>query len=147
MPLFETEKKPMNETDKLRVGSEHASAALELEELKQEKRDNNSVYRVKIRELEEKIHTLAQQLDEGAFDVQFEVVEVPDDARLMMVIRLKDNDREINVRPMTEVEKAAAQKRKQGDLFDENGDTERPPPNGARGKRPRAARGAKAKKR
>lgn len=133
--LFETEKKSMSETDKLRIGAEHAKNALELEALKQEKRDNNSVFRVKIRELEEKIHTLAAQLDEGAFDVQFEVGEVPDDARLMMVIERVDTKQVIKTRPMTEIEKEAARKRKQGALFDDNGkpvsDTERPP---ARGK-------------
>ena len=126
--LFESEKKSMNETDKLRIGAEHARNALELEALKQEKRDNNSVFRVKIRELEEKIHTLAAQLDEGAFDVQFEVAEVPDDGRLLMVIERADNGQTIKTRPMTELEKEAARKRKQGALFDENGDTERPPP-------------------
>jgi len=133
MPLYQSEKKPMSEADKLRIAAEHATAQLDLESLQEEKRENNSMYRVKINQAKEKVHTLAVQLDEGAFDVQFEVLEEPDDARLMMVIRRKDNGREMGTRPMTEVEKASAQKRKQVDLFDKNDkhDTEpAPPPNG-----------------
>lgn len=128
--LYETEKKPMNEEDRLRLGSEQAALNLELDKLKEEKRDVSAVYRVKIRETEEKIRTLATQLDEGAFEVKFEVVEIPDDARHMIVIQRKDTGREINVRPMTEAEKEASRKRRQGELFDgdgeEGGDTERP---------------------
>jgi hypothetical protein len=128
--LYQTEKKPMTEGDRLRVSGEHAKSQLELETLKEEKRDVSSMYRVKIRELEEKIHTLAVQLDEGAFELKFEVIEEPDDARLMIDIKRRDTGERVNTRPMTEAEKEAAQKRKQRDLFpDGEGDTEPPPPN------------------
>ena len=141
-PLYETEKKPMNEDDRLRLGAEQAALNLELEKLKEEKKDVSSVYRVKIRETEDKIHTLATQLDEGAFDVKFEVVEIPDDARQMIAIQRKDTGREINVRPMTEAEKEASRKRRQGELFEsEESDTERPPARGLRGAKPKKKNG------
>jgi hypothetical protein len=112
----------MTEADRLQLGAEQAGLNLELDKLKEEKKDVNAVYRVKIRETEEKIHTLAAQLDEGAFEVKFEVVEVPDDARQMISIRRRDNDAQINVRPMTEAEKDASRKRRQGDLFEGEGE-------------------------
>jgi len=128
--LYETEKKTMTDADRARMNDEHVKAQLELENLKEEKRDVSSVYRVKIRELEEKIHTLATQLDEGTFEVKFEVIETPDDERQMIEITRKDTGERVNARPMTEVEKEASRKRRQGDLFSDeaNGDTEPPPP-------------------
>lgn len=128
--LFDTEKRPMSAEDRARMNDEHVKRQLELETLKEEKRDVSAVYRVKIRELEEKIHTLATQLDAGVFEVSFEVLEVPDDARQMIAIQRKDTGQEINVRPMTEAEKEAARKRRQVEMFAEGteGDTERPAP-------------------
>ncbi len=141
--LYQTEKVPMTELDRDRMNAEHVKCQLELETLKEEKRDVSSVYRVKIRELEEKIHTLASQLDEGSFDRRYEVTEEPDDARLMMVVKRKTTGETINVRSMTEVEKAAAHKRKQALLFPdgEPNDTEPPPP------KLRGFRGGKSKAR
>jgi hypothetical protein len=142
--LYQTEKVPMSAADRERMNADHVKCQLELETLKEEKRDVSSVYRVKIRELEEKIHTLAQQLDEGAFERKFEVIEEPDDARQLVDIKRKDTGERVDTRPMTELEKEAARKRKQQELFPdgEPGDTEPPPPNvrslrGARGKPPR----------
>jgi hypothetical protein len=131
--LYETEKKPLDEGDRLRLGAEQAALSLELGKVKEEKKDVSSVYRVKIRELEEKIHTIASSLDEGAFEVKFEVLEEPDDERQVIDVKRKDTGERINTRPMTEVEKEASRKRKQGELFpDEVSDTE-PPPGKVRG--------------
>ncbi len=139
--LYQTEKVPMTESDRDRMNGEHVKCQLELETLKGEKRDSSSMYRVKIRELEEKIHTLASQLDEGSFDRRYEVIEEPDDARLMVAIKRKDTGQLVATRTMTEVEKTAAAKRKQADLFPdgEPNDTEPPPP------RLRGFRGGKSK--
>ena len=120
--MFDVEKKPMTETDRLAIGAEHAKRQIELEALKEEKKDVTAVYRVKIRELEEKIHTLAAELDAGEFDVKFEVVEVPDDERMVMAIERKDTHELVKTRPMTEGEKEAARKRKQTELFPPAGD-------------------------
>ncbi len=141
--LFHTEKVPMTELDRDRMNGEHVKCQLELETLKEEKRDVSSVYRVKIRQLEEKIHTLASQLDGGEFERRFEVIEEPDDARLMIVIKRKTTGELVTTRTMTEVEKAAAHKRKQKELFPdgEPHDTEPPPP------RMRGIRGGKSKAR
>lgn len=127
--LYQTEKVPMSDDDRARMNELHVKTQLELETLKEEKRDVSSVYRVKIRELEEKIHTLATQLDEGEFDRRFEVVEEPDDERMMIDIKRKDTGERVTARQMTEVEKEAARKRKQTELFpdDETADTEPPP--------------------
>ncbi len=127
--LYQTEKVPMTESDRDRMNGEHVKCQLELETLKGEKRDSSSMYRVKIRELEEKIHTLCSQLDEGSFDRRYEVLEEPDDARMMIVVKRKDTGEFVTARTMTEVEKAAAHKRKQQALFPdgEEGDTEPPP--------------------
>lgn len=139
--LYQTEKVEMSEADRERMNDEHVKSQLELEACKEEKRDVNSMYRVKIRQIEEKIHTLATQLDEGKFDRRYEVIEEPDDARLMMVINRKDTGALVSTRPMTEVEKAAAQKRKQPELFDDESDTERPPPaRGIKLGKPKAAK-------
>jgi len=136
--LYDTEKKTMSVDDRARMNEEHVKRQLELETLKEEKRDVSAVYRVKIRELEEKIHTLATQLDEGIIEVRFEVLEVPDDSRMMIAVQRKDTLEEINVRPMTEAEKEASRKRRQVEMFEEGeeNDTERPPPgNGRRAKK------------
>lgn len=135
--LYQTEKVPMTESDRSRMNDEHVKAQLELETLKEEKKDVSSVYRVKIRELEEKIHTLATQLDDGTFDRRFEVTEEPDDERQMIDVKRADTGERVNTRTMTEVEKEAARKRKQQELFPEEAgdDTDRPPPGKLRGLR------------
>ena len=58
------------------------------------------------------------------------MIETPDDERQMIEITRKDNGERVNARPMTEVEKEASRKRRQGDLFPDeaNADTEPPPP-------------------
>jgi hypothetical protein len=129
--LFETEKKPITETDKLRLGADLARADLALVTMKEEKRDTSRAYRVKINELEDTIESLSRQLNNGVVEYSFEVEEVPDDARQMIVIMRKGTNQQINTRQMTEAEKIACAKRRQPELFDDDGnpihDTERPP--------------------
>lgn len=141
--LYQTEKVPMNDADRAQMNEEHVTTQLELETLKQEKRDVSSVYRVKIRELEEKIHTLATQLDEGEVDRRYEVIEEPDDERMMIDVKRKDTGERVTARTMTEVEKEASRKRKQQVLFPDDGDTEPAAPKG--GKVTRGIFGGKGK--
>src|SRR6185369_16343895 len=101
---------------------------LELEALKEEKSDVTRMFRVKIRETEEKIHTLAAQLDEGTFERKFEVVEEPDDERLLIDIKRKDTGERIDTRPMTELEKESVRQRRQGELFGDSETEPAPPP-------------------
>lgn len=138
MPLFQTETVPLNDSDREQLSDELVQAQLELDALRDEKRRIVSVFGTKIKALEQRTLRLATELNEGEHEVKFEVVEEPDDARFMMRIVRKDTGREVSVRPMTEVERTEAQRRKQVDMF-EGGDTERPPP-------PPKGRGRTAKK-
>lgn len=143
--LFETEKKPLTETDTLRLGAELAGTAGELIELKEEKSNVSRSYRVRIRELEEKVEALSRQLNDGVVEKKFEVEEVPDDSRKMIQILRKDTREQLTVRPMNEAEKEASRKRQQADLpFDgeseSNGDGALAGP----GPGPRRGKGAKA---
>jgi hypothetical protein len=123
--LYGTEKKAISTEDRVRMNAEQNARELELGRLKEERSTVAHMYRVKVKELEEKILSVAGALDEGAFDVRFEVVEVPDDARQMIAVQRKDTGAQINVRPMTEVEKEASRRRKQTDMF-EDGDDDAP---------------------
>jgi hypothetical protein len=139
--LYKTEKVPMTPADRERLNVEHVTAQLELERMKDEKRSVNRVYRVGINKLEEQISSLAKELDEGAFERKFEVLEVPDDNRMLVSILRAETKELVDTRPMNEVEKEAARGRKQGDLpFEGDGDTEPPPPRMPRAK---AGRGKK----
>lgn len=146
--LFETEKKPITETDKLRLGADLARADLALVTMKEEKRDTSRAYRVKINELEDSIESLSRQLNNGVVEHSFEVEEVPDDARQMIIVMRKGTNQPVgDPRQMTEAEKIASAKRRQPELFDDEGnpirDTDRPP-RGSAMKSPRAKKNGAA---
>lgn len=125
--LFETEKRPMTEKDRLSVGAELARINLTILMVRDESSAVARVYRVRLQELEDQRNALSTQLDEGVVETRFEVIEVPDDARLMMRILRKDTEQPLTARPMNEAEREAARKRKQVDLFDGDEDLPRPP--------------------
>lgn len=130
--LFETEKKPMNDADRIAIGGELAKQERLLIALKEEKANVNRTYRVRINDLEEKTDALSKQLADGVAEVKFEVEEVPDDARQMVVIQRMDTKTLITTRPFNEAEKEASRKRRQASLpgtddVDGKHDTERPP--------------------
>jgi hypothetical protein len=114
--LFETEKKPITETDRKRLAGELATADRTLIALKGEKGNVSRAYRVRIRELEEKVDTLSRQLDDGVVELKFEVNEVPDDASQSIQIWRLDTNERITSRPMNEAEKEASRKRRQLEL-------------------------------
>ena len=125
--LFETEKRTMTEKDRLAVGAELARINLAILVVRDESSAVARVYRGKLQELEDQRNALSTQLDEGAVEIRFEVIEVPDDARMMIQILRKDTEQPLSTRPMNEAEREAARKRKQGDLFDGDEDLPRPP--------------------
>lgn len=112
--LYESEERAMTEEDRIRVSAELADVDQSIKAVKEEKKNVNTNYRVKIRKLEERQDVLSRQLLDGVVDESFEVVEVHDDERLMVQVTRKDNGRPVGgPRPMTEPEKEAARKRKQ----------------------------------
>lgn len=138
--LYETEQRDMTERDRIAAGAELAKRNIEIQAVKDERSAVSRLYRVKLKDLEDIRDTLSTQIDEGKIKERFEVVEVPDDARFMIQILRKDTNELWNTRPMTEGEREAARRRKQGDLFEDgDGDTDPPPP------MPRLPRAAKKK--
>lgn len=114
--LFETEKKPITETDRIRLGSELAQLDQELIATKAEKSKVSRTYRLKVDDLEGKIKKVSSQLAEGEVELDFEVEEIPDDARQFIDILRTDTNERINSRPMNEAEKEASRKRRQPEL-------------------------------
>lgn len=132
--LLETEKKPITDADKVRLGAELATCDRALIELKEEKSIAVRAYRVRINDLEEKTDTLSRQLNDGIVEHSFEVEEVPDDRAQLITILRGDTKELIKTRAMTESEKAASVRRRQPELFegDDEHDTVPPPPRGIR---------------
>lgn len=135
--LYGSEKKAMNDTDRIAIGNELATVERQLIAVKEEKSNVNKKYRVRINDLEEKTDALSKQLADDVAVVRFEVEEVPDDARGYIQVLRKGTNELVNSRPMTEVEKEAMRKRKQIDLFDENGDPKDKPGGTVTSMRPR----------
>lgn len=119
--LYGSEKKSMDDADRIAIGNELANVERQLIAVKEEKSNVNKKYRVRINDLEEKTDALSKQLADGVAVVKFEVEEVPDDERGMIQVMRKGTNQLVNARPMTEVEKEAMRKRKQTDLFDADG--------------------------
>ncbi len=117
--MFETSKKPLTEPKRLKLGDALAELERTLIAVELERRERATEYRLRIRGIRQKQDSISQQLAEGFFEEQFEVVEVPDDDRFMVEVQRKDNAARVSVRQMTEVEKVAARERKQGALFSE----------------------------
>jgi len=111
--LFEHEEKEMSDTERTKVSAALAEIDQEIKSVKQEKRDINSKYRVRINDLEKRQDVLSRQIIDGVVELSFEVTEQPDDEALKINVIRKDNDEKISSRPMTEPEKEAARKRKQ----------------------------------
>lgn len=116
--LYETEERKMTEADRTKVGDELADVEQQIKSVEEEKKNVNTNYRVRIRKLKERADVLSRQWKDGMVEDSFEVVEEHDDARFMVDVVRKDNGRRVSVREMTEPEKEAARKRKQGKLFD-----------------------------
>lgn len=111
--LYETEERAMTEADRSKVSAELAEVDQQIKATKEEKKNVNANYRVRINKLEERQDVLSRQLIDGMVEVSFEVVEEHDDERLMVHVIRKDNQQKISTRQMTEPEKEAARKRKQ----------------------------------
>lgn len=122
--LFKTEKLPITDLDRMRLGASLAITSREIIATKTEKSDVTRTYRVKIRALEEQADTLSQQLVDGFVEHKFEVEEVPDDWRQAIQILRKATQELMGTRPMNEAEKESARKRRQGSLFDGNAEAE-----------------------
>jgi len=120
--LFQTEKKPITEADRIRLGADLAVVDRALIELKAEKTDVSRAYRVKIRKLEDESDTLSRQLADGVVENTFEVEEVPDDARQVMTILRAETKELLETRRFNEAEKEASRRRRQGELFEGDGD-------------------------
>jgi hypothetical protein len=115
--LYESEERTMTEEDRIKVGNELADVDRQIIAIKEEKKNVNRAYRVRLNKLEERSDVLSKQWTDGVIEDSFEVLEVHDDERFMVQVTRKDNGRPVGgPRPMTEPEKAAAQKRKQGKL-------------------------------
>lgn len=111
--FYEREEKPMSEGDRTKVSASLAEIDQEIKSVKEEKRNVNSKYRVRINDLEKRQDVLSRQIIDGVMEISFEVIEEHDDERLMVDIMRKDGGQRLSTRPMTEPEKAAASKRKQ----------------------------------
>jgi uncharacterized protein (DUF885 family) len=122
--LYSTEKKAITDADKVRLGAELAAADRALIETKEEKTDVSRNYRVRIRNLEEQVASLARQLDTGVVENKFPIEEVPDDARGMINVLRADTKELVDSRQMNEAERAEMRKRKQGELFEEGEEDE-----------------------
>jgi hypothetical protein len=130
--IYDTEERPMSEADRTKVGDELADVEQQIKAVEEEKRNVNTNYRVRIRKLKERADVLSRQWKDGVIEVSFEVVEVHDDERLIVDVERRDTGQRVTSRPMTEPEKEAARRRKQGKLFDGDDDegehdTEPPP--------------------
>jgi len=135
--LYETEERPMSETDRTMTGDELADVEQQLKAVEEEKKNVNTNYRVRIRKLKERADVLSRQWKDGVVEVSFDVVEEHDDATLMVNIVRKDTNKKISARPMTEPEKEAARRRRQKSIpgvveDDYGGDAE---PKAKRGKK------------
>lgn len=119
--LYQTEQKPIQDADRMRLGAELAKVDLTLQATKDERGRVARSYRVKVRELEEQIGSLSRQLDEGVVDHKFAVIEEPDDAAQKIVIKRADTGHAVSTRPMNEAEKEARNRRVQVELFDADG--------------------------
>lgn len=144
MELFLTEKKPITDDDRIRLGTELGAVDQKLADVKSEKSAVAKVYGGRIRELEQKVEVLSRQLALGEVEEKIEVEEIPDDARMQISVMRTGTGELHAVREMNEAEKEAARKRSQLSLYDsEPHDTERPPaPKGKAAPR----KGAAAKK-
>jgi hypothetical protein len=111
--FFDQEEKPMSESDRTKVSAELAEIDQQIKAVKEEKRNVNSKYRVRINDLEKRQDVLSRQIIDGVVEVSFEVLEEHDDERLVVDIIRKDTEERISTRQMTEPEKEAARKRKQ----------------------------------
>jgi hypothetical protein len=112
--LYESEERPMSEEDRIKVGNELADVDRQIIAIKEEKKNVNRAYRVRLNKLEERSDVLSKQWTDGIVEDSFEVVEVHDDDRFLVQVTRKDNGRPVGgPRPMTEPEKEAARKRKQ----------------------------------
>ena len=121
--LFETEKRPITDADRIKLGTELAAVDQRLAEVKAEKSGVSKVYGGRIRELEQKVEVLARQLADGVVFDQFEIDECPDDARQLIEIWRKDTNQLVRSRPMNEAEKAECVKRRQTGLpFNDDGE-------------------------
>jgi len=116
--IYDTEERPMSDTDRTKVGDELADVEQQIKAVEEEKKNVNTNYRVRIRKLKERADVLSRQWKDGVIEVSFEVVEVHDDERLIVDVERKDTGQRLTSRPMTEPEKEAARRRKQGKLFD-----------------------------
>lgn len=111
--LFDHEEKTMSEEDRQKVSGALAEIDQEIKSVKEEKRNVNSKYRVRINDLEKRQDVLSRQIIDGVVEVSFEVLEEHDDDHMMVHIIRKDTGRKVSTRQMTEPEKEAARKRKQ----------------------------------
>lgn len=145
--LYEVERREMTEKDRILAGAELAKRDLEIFALKEERTAVARVYRVKLKEMEDARHSLSTAIDEGQIETRFEVVEVPDDQRFMIQILRKDTNELWKTRPMTEAEREAARRRKQGELFDDDEDGPVVPPPVPRLPNPRAKKAKRNGKR
>jgi len=114
--LYETEERAMSDADRKQVGDELADVEQTIRAVEEEKKNVNTNYRVRIRKLKERADVLSRQWKDGAIEVSFEVTETHDDETMMVHVERKDSGKRISSRPMTEPEKEAARKRKQGKL-------------------------------
>lgn len=119
--MIETEKKPLSEANRIKLGGELAELERRLIAVEGERRETVTRFRLDIRSIRERMDSVSQQLTDGFFEEQFEVVEEFDDARFMVDVKRKDNGKRISARQMTEAERSAAMERRQGGLFDGKG--------------------------
>ncbi len=138
--MYATQKKPMTENDRVRLGGELAGVSQRLAETKSEKSAVAKVYAGRVGNLENQITEISRQLTDGFLELRIEVEEVPDDARQIVVIVRTDTGEVFDSRPMNEAEKAEAVKRRQVGLFETPNDTEPAPPLRVTAVRPKAKR-------
>lgn len=119
--MIETEKKALTETKRIQLGNELGELERTLTRTENERRETNTKYRLDIRGVRERMAKVSEQLTDGFFEEEFEVIEEFDDARFMVDVKRKDSGKRISSRQMTEAERGAAMSRRQGGLFDGHG--------------------------